>query len=301
VGSCWILADPELALPVAPPPGSQLQGGVLATFAVEGEQFRVWVTNPQTIAQIMALQAGESTASIPNGRILRGPGPGAHNLPWNWHLDPSDIEMAEMTTEVCDGWPSYVNAHLDEFVDNVGRFCPWSAQLVEVIELRDVAESCPSPSEGTQLLVNEGQGYCLLYPDEYAVYYPNQNEVSLVIGSLMNHTEPRASITVEGAAGRTVAQAADELMAEFGGGAGFDIERETTTVGGEDAVVLDNMPGQDLHRRVVVIHGDLLYWLFFAPVGADYGEVGTRTEALYETIVDSLHFLPGPIAATSDD
>jgi hypothetical protein len=81
VGSCWMPAEPELVLPVAPPPGSRLDEGVLATFQVRDEQFRVWVTNPQTIEQIMALQVGDSTANIPNGRILQGPGPGAHNLP----------------------------------------------------------------------------------------------------------------------------------------------------------------------------------------------------------------------------
>jgi len=111
----------------------------------------------------------------------------------------------------------------------------------------------------------------------------------------MNHTEPSASIQVQEAAGRTVAQATEELMAEFNDGVGFDIKRSSVTVGGEEAIVLDNMPGQDLHRRVVVIHDGILYWLHFMPVGADYGEVGTRTEVLYTTMIDSLRFLPGGV------
>jgi hypothetical protein len=136
VGSCWVPADPENTIPTTPPGGAGLEGGLLATFEAREELFRVWVTNPQTIQQILDLQAGESSATIPNGRILRGPGRDAHNLPWSWHLDPQEIEMAEMTTEVCDGWPSYVDEHLDEFVDVVGRFCPWNARLVEVRDLR---------------------------------------------------------------------------------------------------------------------------------------------------------------------
>jgi hypothetical protein len=114
----------------------QLQGGILATFDVVGEQFRVWITNPQTVQQVLDLEAGRSDANIPNGRILRGPGAGDHNAPWSWHLDPEQIEMAEMTVEVCDGTPSYVEEHLDEFVDTVERYCPWSAQLVDVQDLR---------------------------------------------------------------------------------------------------------------------------------------------------------------------
>jgi hypothetical protein len=109
-----------------------LKGGVLATFVVSGERFRVWVSNPQTIWDLYRLKKGLSTASIPNGRILRGPGRAAHNVPYRWHLDPQDITMADFTTEVCDAMPSHVEENLGEFVDNVGRYCPWTARLVEL-------------------------------------------------------------------------------------------------------------------------------------------------------------------------
>lgn len=113
-----------------------LAGGVLATFDVVGEEFKVWVTNANTIDQILALEAGESQAGIPSGRILHGPGQGDHNAPWTWHLDPEDIEMAEMTIGGCDAAPNYVEANVDEFVDVVQRYCPWSAQLVSVEDFR---------------------------------------------------------------------------------------------------------------------------------------------------------------------
>jgi hypothetical protein len=63
-------------------PGA-LRGGALATFEVEGESFRVWTTNPQTIHDLHELQLGTSTANIPNGRILRGPGRARHNTPYH--------------------------------------------------------------------------------------------------------------------------------------------------------------------------------------------------------------------------
>jgi hypothetical protein len=44
-----------------------LTSGALATFEVEGERFRVWTTNPQTIYDLHELQQGTSTANIPNG------------------------------------------------------------------------------------------------------------------------------------------------------------------------------------------------------------------------------------------
>ncbi len=108
--------------PAASPTPPKLTGGVLATLEVVGHQFHAWVTNPQTMQQILDLQQGASRANIPNGRILWGPGQGEHNAPWSWHLDPEDIEMAEMAVEACDGTPSFVEDEVDYFVDTVGRY-----------------------------------------------------------------------------------------------------------------------------------------------------------------------------------
>ena len=116
-------------------PEDLLEGGVLATFRVAQEEFRVWVTNEATIQQILSLQDGTSSANIPNGALHEGQGRADHNAPWLWHLDPIDIEMAEATVEVCDGRPSLVDSLLDDYL-TVGRFCPWGAELVEVQDFR---------------------------------------------------------------------------------------------------------------------------------------------------------------------
>jgi hypothetical protein len=117
-------------------PSRELRGGVLATFRSVDENFKVFVTRPSTINALFALQRGEATASIPNGRILRGAGTGAHNAPYSWHLDPVDVEMADQTIEVCDGAPSYVEAHLTEYVEVIGRYCPWGAKLIALQDFR---------------------------------------------------------------------------------------------------------------------------------------------------------------------
>jgi hypothetical protein len=110
-------------------------GGVLATFAVGEETFKVFVTNPATIQQLFDLRDGLSDASIPSGALRTGPGAGGHNLPWSWHLDPDDIEMAELAIEACDGTPSIVEDDLAGYLA-IGRFCPWSATLVDLEDLR---------------------------------------------------------------------------------------------------------------------------------------------------------------------
>lgn len=116
-------------------PNGGLAGGVLATFDVVGEQFKVWVTNPETIQQILALQRGE-VQGFPIGAVLRGPGAANHNAPWSWHLDPAQTGITEASIELCDGTPSYLEEHLAEWIETVKSYCPWSARLVDVKDYR---------------------------------------------------------------------------------------------------------------------------------------------------------------------
>ena len=53
-------------------------------------------------------------------------GDGGFNAPWSWHLDPAETRFVEAAIEVCDGTPSYVEAHLAEFP----TYCPWGARIV---------------------------------------------------------------------------------------------------------------------------------------------------------------------------
>lgn len=70
----------------------------------------------------------------PIGRVSPG-----RNLAWSWqHLD-SRWQLSQISIELCDGLPSYVEAHLDEWLRDVGRFCPWSSYVKE--ELASIPES----------------------------------------------------------------------------------------------------------------------------------------------------------------
>lgn len=116
------------------PYSPRLEGGILVTFDVQGERYKVFITNEQTIEQVYALQSGQSQASIPSGKLLRGQV--FYNRPWSWHIDSEDVVMAEVTIELCDGRPSHVEANIDYWVTQVGRFCPWSARLISIEDYR---------------------------------------------------------------------------------------------------------------------------------------------------------------------
>jgi hypothetical protein len=99
---------------------------VIATFQVGDEQYRVRIIDPDQLAIARRLLAGKEAPSIPNGRIVRGVT--GVNSGWSWHIDPRDFEFADVTIELCDGLPSYV----EDGTLTGDRFCPWSAVVVDL-------------------------------------------------------------------------------------------------------------------------------------------------------------------------
>lgn len=149
---------------------------------------------------------------------------------------------------------------------------------------------CPTPGADTLLYTMEPQGYCLLYPATHQPIASSETGTDFVVGDLMNVTEPRFSVSVSEAGGLDTATAAAQIEADFG--LPDMTTRSYVVLDGQEAVVLDNMPGQDINRRVIVVHNGRLYDLMFAPVGADYGDLATRTESVYQTVVESFTFMP---------
>ena len=101
-------------------------GSVIVTFDVKGEQYRILVVDPDNVAIAQKLLSGQEAPSIPNGLIVRGDP--SVNTGWSWHIDPQSLEFADMTTEVCDGKPSYV----EDGTLSGDRFCPWSARVIAI-------------------------------------------------------------------------------------------------------------------------------------------------------------------------
>lgn len=110
--------------PVATP--GQSPSGVVVTFRVAEEQFRLLVTDADQIEHVRGLLAGGEEGRIPNGVIVRGET--GVNEGWSWHIDPDSLEFADMTVEVCDGLPS----HVEDGTLTSDRYCPWSARVIDV-------------------------------------------------------------------------------------------------------------------------------------------------------------------------
>ena len=167
--------------------------------------------------------------------------------------------------------------------------------LAACSSMGDPTKGCPSPTADTKLLMNEEHGYCLLHPIEYNVVYPPMERcLAYTVNSMEcqfvtfagTDGGPNSGISVDEASGRTASQVADAEIAFLG--PDFDIQRTDLAIDGEPAVMMDGLPGQDIVRKVVIVHNDLLYTLSFTP----WDKNDTALVNHYTTIVNSLHFLP---------
>lgn len=96
----------------------------------------------------------EQRAHHISGDLSAGNGGFNHNSAYwfNWHMPPNDWVLAETSIELCDGRP-YTDVEQDTayWIENVGRFCPWSSYLKrEVFPATPVQE----PGFAPQLALN---------------------------------------------------------------------------------------------------------------------------------------------------
>ncbi len=126
-----------IAFLVAEPPGS----------VVHGDSYVLVLQDPADVDHARALaQQGPAAGApiavariVPGGdgqnRDLRAPG----EPPWSWHV--TDFEgFADITTEVCDGWPGYVEQDVAGWIANTnGTVCFWRYTVVE--ELPEVGQA----------------------------------------------------------------------------------------------------------------------------------------------------------------
>jgi hypothetical protein len=102
-------------------------GGQYFTVQVTTEVFVMYVTDPATIQLATENYQGKNRR-FPLGKITTGDG--GYNTPYLWHFVPDSVRMTEAAIEVCDGRPSYVNAHVNDYI-SVG-YCPWAGKIIKV-------------------------------------------------------------------------------------------------------------------------------------------------------------------------
>lgn len=137
--------------------------------------------------------------------------------------------------------------------------------------------------------INEDEGYTLRFTSDYnLVLYQRSVCFTTAEGVEMVCHVANAFIDVSDAEGQTLAQAADAVAANAN--PEIEVQRSEIEVGGEPAVLLDDIYAYDVLRKVVVLHGERLYVLTFVPWVPELDDF-SRINALYETIIETMEFL----------
>jgi hypothetical protein len=141
-----------------------------------------------------------------------------------------------------------------------------------------------TPTLTAQTVINAPLDYCFKYPQGYTLQLNHpQVEVFGPYSGVGGVVAGMVWIDVTDSQGRTAQEIADEEVNAFGGSP----LRSTVKLGGEDALVLEGMPGQDLIRKVYIVHNGQLYTLNFMPYQSENATANAQTETLFASVIPS--------------
>lgn len=154
-------------------------------------------------------------------------------------------------------------------------------------------DACSGAAEGSQPVQNEAAGYCLSIPAGFEARLMDENRSAIFFApaTTPGHRE-RLFITVQDALGRSLAQAAEQVLTDY---LIPDMEYELSPdaeLGGGPAFVIGKLPGQDLNRRVIAVHDGRIYTLLFIPDDAGQQPANREMEQLYQQVMASFTFVP---------
>lgn len=155
-----------------------------------------------------------------------------------------------------------------------------------------VLDGTPVPTSAddtAQFFSSDELGLCFSYPEGYTPL-PYEDTVEIV-GPELPAPDLRGLFWLEKSDtyDRTAELIADQDMTAAGL---TSVARSFITLDGEPAVVLDGMPGQDLQRRVYVVHDQTLYVLAFMPTRSENQAASAQVESLYDAIMNSWKWSP---------
>jgi len=140
-----------------------------------------------------------------------------------------------------------------------------------------------------ELFSSDQLGFCFSYPKGYA-QISNSDTVEIIAPDTAGiDTKGLFWLEISDSYNRTAEEIADQEMTFA---TGVEVGRWTLTLGGNQAVVLDGMPGQDLQRRVYVVNQQTLYVLAFMPTRSQNKSAADQIETLFETVTESWSWSP---------
>ncbi len=151
------------------------------------------------------------------------------------------------------------------------------------LPLETPATTKPASEAPAQVVTNAPLDYCFAYPKGFT-QQTNDGQVEVVGPYSSSGPEP-GLVWIDGvdAHGRTALDVANEEANAVGG----LHPRSMIMLGGQEALVLDGMPGQDVIRKAYIVHGGLLYTLNFSPYRSDNTTANAQMETLFTSVTSS--------------
>jgi hypothetical protein len=169
---------------------------------------------------------------------------------------------------------------------------PQTAVADVITPAPQVLESTPaqtSVNDTEELFSSDRLGLCFSYPQGYE-QIPYNDAVQIAAPRLgLGDQFGLFWLEISDSQNRTAEEVADQ---EENYVAGLNPGRWTVTLGGEQALVLDGMPGQNLVRRVYIVHQQTLYILTFSPTRSENMAASDQMEALYAAVTSSWAWSP---------
>ncbi len=167
---------------------------------------------------------------------------------------------------------------------------PQQAQAPAIEPTREQSSDLSFPTESFS---SDQLGVCFSYPQGYQ-QIPSGDSIEIAGPDLPGSGE-KALFWLE--IGNAYDRSAETIAAQdMTLAAGADIGRSTIMLGGEPAVVLDGMPGQDFQRRVYVVREPTLYILAFMPTRSEDQAAREQMDKLYAAVTSSWAWSPCPAA-----
>lgn len=148
----------------------------------------------------------------------------------------------------------------------------------------------PPPGTATvtvpdQVVINAPLDYCFAYPQGFTLLINgSQVEVMGPYSGVGGVVAGMVWIDVADAPGRTALDIANE---EVNAVVGISPLRSTVRLGGEEALVLEGLPGQELIRKIYIVHNGLLYTFNFSPYESANDTANAQTENLFTSVTSS--------------
>ncbi len=171
----------------------------------------------------------------------------------------------------------------------------------------DPAALCPQAAEGTTLYVSPENGFCFLYPADLKLQPDplRPAEAVLLLGPL---ADPGAMETVAlnvtvanngpadglDSAGYAAAWLQHNMLAPgLAQASAFELTQAPATIGGQPAVVVDNLPGMMTGQRgAFVVVGGIKYQVTMLPLPQDVPQLAEAATEAWDTITGSIAFFP---------